>query len=471
MQMAAHITSNAAPMHSSNAGTGLPTKLRNAVCGTSEEQVLLDPQFPYGEDLLQFIWEKSMYEPHALRTTDGRPVDVIQPGCIQRNSGPDLSGALVRVDGQLWAGTVEVHLRSSEWDAHGHQFDPAYENVVLHVVYLHDKEVRTQQGTRLPTLELITRIPLERIHAYHALMRGKGFVPCAERIGTVDPIKVRGWLNEVLEQRLLRKAEVVERIHMRTNGDVEETVYRLLAMGFGMHVNAEPFGMLAEALPWPLVKRYRDDPVRVEALVFGQAGMLQVDFVDEHPRLLQADHAVLRKLYRLRPTPVGAWKFGRMRPANFPTMRLAQFAQFLVRSEGSFEKVLLLDDVKELRALLDMEASPYWNTHHRFDHPSAPLIKRLGTSAADHIIINTVVPALYALGRIQGRADRVQRATALLEQLPAEHNSVLEGWSGLGWKASSAADGQALMELRRTYCGQRQCLSCVIGMELLRTTR
>ncbi|MCB0769902.1 MAG: DUF2851 family protein [Flavobacteriales bacterium] len=446
-----------------------PCRSGHGPSGTSG--LLLDPEFPYGEELLQFIWEKSMYEPHALRTTDGRTVDVIHPGLIQPNSGPDLSGALVRVDGQLWAGTVEVHIRSSEWDVHGHQYDPAYENVVLHVVYVHDKEVRTQQGTLLPTLELINRLPLERAHTYHGLMRGKDFIPCAEHIGKVGPKMIRYRLQEVLEQRFLRKGEAVERIQERTRGNVEETLYRLLAMGFGMRVNAEPFGMLAEALPLKIVKRYRDDPERVEALVFGQAGMLQVDLVDDFPRRLQADHAVLGMLHGLRPAPVGAWKFGRMRPANFPTIRLAQFAQFLVRCDGSFGKVLQLVDVEDLRDLLDVEASPYWNTHHRFDHPGTFRPKRLGTMAADHIIINTIVPALHALGRIHGRPALVRRALEILEQLPAEHNAVLEKWSGLGLRADSAADGQALLELRGSHCGQRHCLSCVIGMELLRNPR
>lgn len=432
--------------------------------------LLLEPGFPYGEDLLQFIWASRLFEHHALRTTDGRSVEVLKPGRIQRNSGPDLLDALVRIDGQVWAGTVEVHLRSSEWNAHGHQFDPAYENVVLHVVYEHDAEVRTLQGNTLPTVELLPRISSESIALHYNLMRDQGFVPCANKLGRVDKDHLSPWLERVLVERLERKTAEVERLYQGLHGDAAETLYHMLARAFGLKVNAEPFRMLAHALPLRTVLKYRDDALRTEALLFGQAGLLQVDFVDEYPRALQQEHAVLARLHHLRPAPVAAWKFGRMRPVNFPTIRIAQLAQVLILCEGGVPEMLQVARVEDLHRLLDVSASPYWNTHYAFDSPSATKPKRLGRVGADHIIINAVVPTLFALGRLRGDQRMAERAMDLLEQLPPERNTVLDGWAALGLVSDSAARGQALLELKNMYCSARRCLSCGVGNQLLRAS-
>ncbi len=440
-------------------------------CQTSGTgRMLLEPGFPYGEDLLQFIWESRLFDQHALRTTDGRSVEVLHPGRIQHHSGPDLEGAQVRIGDQRWAGNVEVHLRSSEWNAHGHQYDPAYENVVLHVVYEHDAEVRTQRGTVIPTIELLPRVSTESIAMHHALMRSRDFVPCAQHLDRLDPLRTGPWLERVLIERLERKTMGVEALYRQLGNDPAETVYHLLARAFGFKVNAEPFGMLAHALPLKVLHKYRDDAVRTEALLFGQAGLLQVDLVDDHPRLLQQEHAHLARMHALRPAPVAAWKFARMRPMNFPTVRIAQLAQLLMHCNGSFSDLLEIDDVVLLRQELEVLASPYWTTHYQFDKPSTTQPKRLGRTGTDHLIINAMVPALFALGRLEGRDDRKERALHLLEQLPAERNTVLAGWASLGLCADTAARGQALLELRDTYCTNRSCLSCGIGNQLLRKT-
>ncbi len=429
--------------------------------------LLLEPGFPYGEDLLQHLWASRSFDPHALRTTDGRELEVLKPGRIQHNSGPDLLGAQVRIDGQLWAGTVEVHLRSSEWNAHGHQFDPAYENVVLHVVYAHDADVRTAQGRVLPTLELWPRVPSESIALHYQLMRGQGFVPCAARLGHVDPGRLGAWLEGVLVERMERKTIEVEDLYHRLRGDAAETMYHMLARAFGSKVNAEPFSMLAHALPLRTVQKYRDDALRTEALFFGQAGLLQVDLVDDHPRALQHEHAVLAQLHGLKPAPVAAWMFGRMRPVNFPTIRIAQLAQVLMRTQGAFADLLNADQVPELREMLDVTASDYWTTHYRFDAPAEARTKRLGRAGADHIIINAIVPTLFALGRIRADQAMTDRAMCLLEQLPPESNSILKEWGRHGLSADTAARGQALLELKSRYCMARRCLYCAIGNQLL----
>lgn len=432
--------------------------------------LLLDPAFPYGEDLLQFIWEQGLYDTHALRTTDGRPVEVIRPGRIQHHSGPDLEGALVRIEDQLWAGNVEVHPRTSDWNAHGHQHDAAYENVVLHVVYTHDAEVHTVRGHVPPTVELLTRISTDSISLHLELMRGQAFVPCARLLDRAEPMRTSAWLERVLVERLERKTAHVEDLFRQLGQDPAETVYHLLARAFGLKVNAEPFGMLAHALPLKVLLKYRDDAMRTEALLFGQAGMLQVDFVDAFPRRLQEEHVLLAHMHGLRPAPVAAWKFARMRPVNFPTVRIAQLAQLLMRCDGTFSELLEQDDALLLRQHLELLASPYWTDHYQFDRPSTPQPKRLGRIGTDHLIINAVVPALFALGGLLGRSAYRDRALRLLEQLPAERNSLLDGWGSLGLPADSAGRGQALLELKNSYCAPRRCLSCGIGNQLLRGT-
>jgi hypothetical protein len=242
----------------------------------------------------------------------------------------------------------------------------------------------------------------------------------------------------------------------------------MLARAFGFKVNAEPFGMLANALPLRLLHRHRDDAQRTEALLFGQAGLLQMDLVDDYPRALQREHALLAHVHGLRPAPLAAWKFGRMRPVNFPTVRIAQLAQLLMRCDGTFAELLQAREVDHLQQLLDVEAGPYWTTHYLFDRESPPSPKRLGRAGVRHLIINALVPTLFALGRAQGRQELCDRAMDLLEQLPAEHNQVLEGWAVLGLQADTAARGQALLELRNTYCAAHRCLSCGIGNQLLR---
>ncbi|MBK8339124.1 MAG: DUF2851 family protein [Flavobacteriales bacterium] len=421
-----------------------------------------------GEDLLQFIWEAQLFDRNALRTTAGLPIVVIRPGRSHRDSGPDLQEARVQIAGQHWAGNVEVHVRSSEWNTHGHQNDPAYDSVVLHVVFEHDSEVRTSNGRSLPTLELMPRIATSRLAFFADLMRSRKAVPCARFLPELDTARLNAWLESVLIERLIRKTECAEGLFAKLGGDASATFYHLLLRAFGLRVNAEPFGMLAYALPWKVVSRNRDRPVRLEALLFGQAGLLQVDFLDEYPRMLQAEHAALAHLYDLLPAPMAAWKFGRMRPVNFPTVRIAQLAALLGRLEGDIMSLLGCDDLVLLRAHLEAEPSAYWLAHYLFDRPSAPRTKRMGASTVDHLIINAVVPMLFLLGRVKGGQELRDRAVRLLEQMPAERNSVTDQWAVLGLKAGNAARGQALLELRNVYCTPRKCLLCGVGRHLMR---
>ena len=425
------------------------------------------PTFPYPEDLLQFIWEQQLFDRRDLRATDGRPVEVLRAGRIQHHGGPDLIDARIRIAGQEWAGAVEVHVRAGEWYAHGHQHDPAYDGVVLHVVHQEDRPVRTSAGRLLPTVELGPRIPEERLAAYRRLMSARSWVPCAGELHRTDRHRNTIWLERLAVERLERRSLDIA-IHLRElAGDADELLHHLLLRALGLGVNGEAFAQLARRIPWRLLARYREDDLRLEALLLGQAGLLGDTFQEELPRRWQAEHAHLARLHGLEPMPKATWKFARMRPVNLPTVRLAQYAALVRRSEGSLVRLLNEEGTDRLEQQLKVLPSAYWLDHHVPGRPSVPSPKPLGSQSAQRLIVNALVPAAFALGRSQGREALCDRALGWLEQLPAERNGVLERWTSLGLAAQSAAQGQALLELRARYCTPRRCLSCSIGNQLL----
>ncbi|QQR85657.1 MAG: DUF2851 family protein [Flavobacteriales bacterium] len=426
------------------------------------------PDFPHGEDLLQFIWEQQLFARHDLATVEGNSVEVVKPGRLQPNSGPDFHDGRIRLDDQLFAGNIEVHVRASEWFLHRHHEDPAYDNVILHVVHTHDMDVRTSKGGRVPTLVLGDRISKWSLAAYERLMHTKAWVPCAGSIGAVDPARIDFWLERLLIERLERKTKDVEQVIARCRGDEAEAFHQHLAAGFGFKVNAEPFAQLARALPLKVLLKYRDNALRTEALVLGTAGLLQVDFVDEHPRRIQEEFTALAVLHGLRPLSPAIWKFGRLRPANFPTVRLVQFARLFSKLDGVFGRLLEQERAADLIPLLEVEADGYWHDHWLLDKTAKPEPKRLGSTAAELLVINVIVPFLFAVGRLHGKPELADRALGLLDQLPPEANTIIEGWESLGIRARSAARTQPLLELKNEYCGQRRCLHCVIGTELLK---
>jgi hypothetical protein len=439
---------------------------RTVGAGVIASDILLDPCFPYGEEFLQFIWEAGLYDAERLCTTDGRPLEVLHAGRVQHGSGPDLKDARIRIGDQLWAGNVEVHRRASEWNAHGHQSDPAYNNVVLHAVYLHDADVRTAEGNSPPTVELRTRLNEANLALHHRLMRDEGWVPCAKDLHRVPQDRVRLWLGRLMVERLERKTLEVEALYKRLGNDPGETFHHMLLRGFGFKVNTEACAMLANALPGKLLDRYRGDALRTEALLFGQAGFLEEEFKDDHPRRWQTEYRVLAHLHGLRPIPVVAWKTGRMRPSNFPTVRLAQLAALTEARPDLLQCMTEEDDPVRIINALNVEAGSYWKDHYSFDRPSAARPKRLGATAAAGLVINTVVPYLFAMGRIRGHQPSMDRALELLEHLPPERNAVIDGWAGSGIVADHAAMGQALIELKDRYCSERRCLFCAIGTRL-----
>lgn len=419
------------------------------------------------EALLQFIWQYSLYRPANMRTTAGELVTVIHPGMRNTHAGPDFLQAKIKVGDTLLVGNVELHLRTSHWLQHGHQHDAAYSKLILHVVYEDDGATIENDA---PTLVLKPHIPQSVLQQYATLMQPSPALPCASQLGSVKDIVKESWLNRLLAERWEQKLGEWDELFAASAGDWRSLLYWRMAANFGFKVNATPFLMLAQSLPLNILARHSDNLMQLEALLFGQAAMLQGTFTDAYPRHLQREYQYLRQKYKLEPIDGSLWKFLRMRPANFPTIRIAQFAALVARSVNLFSQIIETQTIKDMSQLLDVQAGSYWDDHYRLDEPSpVHAVKHLGKASIQNIIINTIAPIRFLYAREQGTAAQQQDALQLLETMKPERNNIIALWDSYGWKAVNAAQAQAQIQLHNNYCLPRRCLSCSIGLSLLRT--
>jgi len=424
----------------------------------------------FTEDFLHYIWKFRLFDHKDLKTVDGEPIHVYTAGIHNTHSGPDFSNARIKIGNATWAGNVEVHVPSSDWRKHNHTTDDAYKNVILHVVYRDDEPVIGADGEKLPTLELENRISPDLYNRFHSLVYGnQTIIPCEGSIGHVDEMTISTWLTRVLIERLEKRAETVINTLNHNRGDWEETFYQYLAANFGFKTNALPFEMLAKSLPQNILAKHKNNPMQIEALIFGQAGFLAGDVTDEYPKKLKDEYNFLRKKYSLTPIENHLWKFLRMRPQNFPTVRLAQFAALIIRSNHLFSKVLDIRDVKAFRDLFtEIQVNPYWDNHYRFDAPSKPSSKNLGASSIDVLLLNTLAVFLFSYGKHLQLEYYVNRSMKLLESLPKEQNNIITDFDVLGVKVKNAFESQALLELKNNYCNFKKCLQCGIGNKILK---
>ncbi|NCD71297.1 DUF2851 family protein [Mucilaginibacter agri] len=424
----------------------------------------------FTEDFLYHVWKFRLYDRDQLRTTTGETIEVINPGTRNTNAGADFQQARIKIGDTLWAGNVEIHVAASDWQKHNHQQDRAYDNVILHVVYRNDLPVETTEGNLLPTLELEHRIPAELYGRYHSLVYGEQkVIPCESAIHTIDDLTMRTWLTRVLVERLEKKSAFVIQTLNQNRGDWEETFYQHLASSFGFKINSLPFEMLAKSLPQIILSKHKNSMLQIEALIFGQAGFLEDELRDDYPNLLKKEYQFLRKKYGFEPLDKYLWKFLRLRPLNFPTIRLAQFAALISKSNHLFSKVLEISDVKLLRELFtDIPVNAYWETHYRFDVESNPSSKEMGLASIDSLLLNTLALFLFSYGRQRQQEQYVDRSLALLEQLPAEQNSIISNFDDLGVKTKTAFESQALLELKNNYCNYKKCLQCSVGNKILK---
>jgi Protein of unknown function (DUF2851) len=422
------------------------------------------------EDFLHYIWRTRRFSPHQpLLTLDGQALQIVQAGEYNTHAGPDFFNARIRIAHTEWAGNVEMHLRASEWYTHQHHLDPAYDSVILHVVWEADQAVTRSDGSPIPTLCLQPYVDGSLVHHYRELLfnAGRQWIPCAEQIGKVPDIVRLNWMDRLLVERLSEKTEYLARQLQATNNNWEEAFYQLLARSFGLQVNAEPFETLARSIPLNTLARHADNPLAIEALLFGQAGLLEGAMQDSYPSRLAKEYHFLQHKYGLQPMQAAQWKYLRLRPANFPTIRIAQFAALLQRSTHLFATVLSAQTTRELEHLLAFQPHEYWNNHYQFDQPSVRRVKASVREFTQLLLINTIIPAVFYYGKTRQLPEYQQKALGWLEALSPEKNSIVDGWKLLGFPARHAHETQALLQLKKHYCDQRHCLSCAMGNAIL----
>lgn len=423
------------------------------------------------EYLLHYVWQHRLYA-NPLTTSDGLPLEVVDPGVHNLNSGPDFFNAKVRIDGQLWAGNVEIHLRTSDWYRHHHDADAAYNNVILHVVETIDGDAFTADGKQLPQVSIA--VPQKLAQNYEQLRNEETYPPCYRIIPHVPSITVRSWLSRLTVERLECKTERVRQYLKRTGGDWERAFFITLARSFGFGTNAEPFEQWAFRIDPRAVGKHRDDVMQVEAFFLGQAGLLDEALVaesrrDDYFRHLQSEYAFLRRKFELEPMDARMWKFGRLRPQNFPHVRLVQLANLYHQCRADFSRLLETEDFEQLRQLFKVGVTPYWQTHYTFGEESASSPKVMQQGSLNLVLINAVSPLLFAYGREQMDEDLAERAFDILEHVSAERNYITRCWERAGIRVTHAADSQALIQLRTHYCDRKDCLRCRFGAEYLRS--
>ena len=422
------------------------------------------------EDILHFVWKYRLFTTQTLCTQSGKPIRMIHAGTHNHDAGPDFRAARMVIDGVEWGGNVEIHIRASDWERHRHHRDKAYNSVILHVVYEDDKPTYREEGTPLETLELKPRISATILPRYRELMSGMWWIPCEKLIHKVPSFHLSQWLSRLLMERFEHRVSAIYELLHQQRGSWEDTCYIWMARSFGFKVNSDAFERLARNLPPTVVGKHKNNPLAVEALFFGQAGMLEGEsFEDAYPQALQREYRHLRRLHSLQPMDGAAWRFMRTRPGNFPTVRIAQFAALHLRSAQLFAAVTGAKEIRSLKAFFDnLPVNPYWLKHYRWDVPAAPRGNQLGERSVDILLINAVAGIIFAYGKYIGKETYICRAIALLEALKAEDNAVLSRFADLGIAATHAAESQALLQMKAFYCDKKKCLDCGVGLQLIK---
>jgi hypothetical protein len=422
------------------------------------------------EEFLHYLWKYSLYDPEKLFDSEGKLIIVINPGEYNHDSGPDFFNARLIIDNTEWAGNVEIHIRSSDFDIHSHNIDPAFDNIILHVVAENDKKVFNSRGEEILTSSLVYNPEL--YEKYIELVNNPFIIACQGEVNKLDAFYIRHWLGSIVIERLREKSEHIMKILSVTGNDWEETFYRLLSRYFGFRVNTEPFEMLASALPFRIIRKHSDSRFQIEALLYGTAGMLDEGLFkealnDRYYTDLIKEYKILSAKYSLRPVHGWIWKFSRLRPANFPTLRISQLAAMLSVAGGIFSRTLEAGTIHDLRNLFEVTASEYWDNHFVFGKVSRSYPKNTGSQATDILLINAIIPSIFVFGKYRDSNEICEKAITFLENIDPEENIIIKEWQSAGIDADTAFITQGLIQLRNSYCKKRRCLDCGIGNKLL----
>lgn len=417
------------------------------------------------ENFLAYCWKHRLLRESGLRTCTGESIEILDPGQPNLDAGPDFLTARIRINRMIWVGNVEIHVLSSDWKKHGHQQDEAYDHVILHVVYTQDGPCLNSKGRVIPQLE-VSRVIRKVFTAKNPQPeRFAGIKPCLNLQHGKDQSGTRAWLQRLLSERMNRKTGVMLHYLKFFGWDWEQLFHFMLAGSLGLKANVLAFGLLAQSAPVSLLRKYSDRQIRIEALLFGQAGMLECSFRDPYPTALKKEYRYLMKKRMLRPMKASLWRFFRLRPPSFPTIRIAQLSAMAAKPDLSFRAAMEASCMQDLRHLLRVSASSYWDTHYRFDQVSGLKQKVTGDELLDRITINTIVPLTMLYGRQTGKTRLSGGAMQLLHQLPPERHFRMKSLSGAGFSAENAAETQALLEWADAYCAGEKCLYCMYGLK------
>ncbi len=419
------------------------------------------------EQLMQYVWQHRLWRSAEMHTNDGRKVRVIDPGLLNTDSGPDFFNAKVEIDGQMWVGNVEIHVRASDWRRHGHDTDHAYDSVILHVVGKDDAPVRRSNGERIP--QMVLEVSPRFSERYDSLVGARVQLPCAPHIPKLPHITVTEWIERLAFERLHRKVERTHSLLEMYHGSWEEVCYVTLARTLGFGINNEAFERLARRTPLRLLGKHSDSLLQVEALLMGQAGLLDTmaDATDPYCRQLVREYAFLADKFQLKPMESEAWRLFRIRPQNFPFRRIAMLAHYVHGGFNIMARIIDAKGEKELRELFTVNLEGYWSRHFTFGNEQPRQSPALGQGSIDIVLINVVTPLLYARGEITDNYSLIDRAVNLLESLRPERNSIVTTFAQAGIKVPDALTSQAIIELKREYCDARKCIYCKIGHWLL----
>lgn len=422
------------------------------------------------ESFLHYVWQFQYFEKAELLTTNGEPINIIHTGFYNTNAGPDFQNARIRIGDIEWVGNVEIHIQSSGWFEHHHQNDRAYDNVILHVVWNENKSLNRIDGSSMPTLELAKRVSPALLLQFRALINHPDSIPCSSFLHDVRLITRTSMIERAVFERLEKKSVLILQKLKLLHNDWEETAYQLLCRNFGFKVNADPFEMLAKSLPYKFILKHADQLVQIEALLFGQAGFLDDEIGDEYYQHLKREYHVLSVKFSLAPGRMHKhqWKYLRLRPANFPTIRIAQLAMLLFKQRNLFSKIIGSERFTQLVQLFDVTPSEYWQRRYQFGEEPRQINTSLGGSSLHTILINTASPLMVAYGKANDDQRIVDRAFDILQNLPAEQNSIVNNWKKNGLIAQHAFDSQGLLQLYQEYCLKRRCLECNIGSAIIR---
>ncbi len=420
------------------------------------------------EDFLHYLWKHKKMTVLKLITTEYEVVEIISVGQHNMNSGPDFFNAQLRIANQIWAGNVEIHLNSSDWFLHNHEKDKAYDNVILHVVWEHDTDVFRKDNSKLPTLVLKDFISEKAMKNYQALLNNsQNWINCEKDFGNVDDFIIQNWLERLCFERLEEKSNVIDKLLKQSNNDWEAVLFKLLAKNFGLKVNGEAFYSLAKSFDFSIIRKLQSNDNQLEALFFGQANLLDNSVEDSYYKNLQSEYDYLQQKFKLQNDGVLPIQYFRLRPTNFPTIRLSQLAMLYHSQHNLFSKLINLRSLKDFYRVLTASTTEFWESHYTFEKISKSSKKKISKSFIDLLLINTIIPLMYCYSKYNGQ-DNHEDILKLIQKIKSEKNSIVDKFQSLKPVSKTAMQSQALLQLKFFYCDKNKCLQCAIGNSILK---